>query len=78
MTEKTTDAWQNNAEKLKIDYQKALAYAQGLVDGYMRALLESGVASRNELLAVVREQRTALDGSPIRALYLDEVETFAA
>jgi len=55
-----------------------LAHAQGLVDGYMRALLEAGLATRDELLAVVREQRTALDGPPIREVHHDEVESTVA
>lgn len=54
------------------------AHAQGLVDGYMRALLDGGLATRGELLAVVREQRAALDGPPIREVHLDEVESTVA
>lgn len=38
--------------------------AQGYVDGYMRVLLESGIASQHELLALVAEQRAAVCGPP--------------
>lgn len=55
-----------------------LAHAQGLVDGYMRALMESGMATRDELLAVVREQRAVLDGPATREVHIDEVEHAAA
>ena len=48
-----------------------LAHAQGLVDGYMRALLEGGLATQSELLAVVRNQRAAMDGPPVRVLQPD-------
>lgn len=36
--------------------------AQGYVDGYMRVLLETGMASQHELLALVAEQRAAVSG----------------
>ncbi|MCU0657813.1 MAG: hypothetical protein MUF64_21890 [Polyangiaceae bacterium] len=36
-----------------------LARAHGYVDGYMRALLESGAIPRDELLAVVSQEREA-------------------
>ncbi|HVU02440.1 MAG TPA: hypothetical protein VHE30_11840 [Polyangiaceae bacterium] len=39
-----------------------LARAHGYVDGYMRVLLESGVATRQELLAVVAAERVKSDG----------------
>jgi hypothetical protein len=39
-----------------------LARAHGYVDGYMRALLESGVTDKSELLALVAEEREAVDG----------------
>ena len=39
-----------------------MARAHGYVDGYMRALLESGQADRKELLALVREQREIVNG----------------
>ena len=39
-----------------------LARAHGYVDGYMRALLETQIADKNELLALVAEERTHVDG----------------
>ncbi|HNS97551.1 MAG TPA: hypothetical protein PLJ27_15750 [Polyangiaceae bacterium] len=59
------------------DYTR-LAHAQGVVDGYMQALLDSGLASREELLALVRQQRAVIDGPATRSVYLDEIETTVA
>jgi hypothetical protein len=39
-----------------------LARAHGYVDGYMRVLLESGVATRKELLDLVAAERVRADG----------------
>jgi hypothetical protein len=39
-----------------------LARAHGYVDGYMRVLLEAGIADKQELLALVAEERTIADG----------------
>jgi len=39
-----------------------LARSQGLADGYMRSLIDAGVASERELLALVVEQRRVVDG----------------
>ncbi len=39
-----------------------LARAHGYVDGYMRAIMESGVASKDELLRVVAEERALAHG----------------
>ncbi|HEX4339798.1 MAG TPA: hypothetical protein VH062_28010 [Polyangiaceae bacterium] len=39
-----------------------LARQHGYVDGYMRMLLESGIATRSELLAVVAAERVRTDG----------------
>ncbi|MCC6216038.1 MAG: hypothetical protein IT376_14325 [Polyangiaceae bacterium] len=39
-----------------------LARAHGYVDGYMRVLLEAGIADKRELLAIVAEERTTHDG----------------
>jgi hypothetical protein len=55
-----------------------LAHAQGLVDGYMRALLEGGLATQGELLSVVRDQRAAMDGPPVRELQPDEIDSTVA
>lgn len=39
-----------------------LARAHGYVDGYMRVLLEAGIADKNELLALVAAEREQVDG----------------
>lgn len=39
-----------------------LARAHGYVDGYMRVLLETGIADKQELLALVAEERVRADG----------------
>ena len=48
-----------------------LARAHGYADGYMRALLESGVCDQSELLALVAEVRERTDG-PATALVSSE------
>jgi hypothetical protein len=42
-----------------------LAHAQGVVDGYMRFLLDAKVCTQRELLALVKEQRCAVDGPAV-------------
>lgn len=39
-----------------------LARAHGYVDGYMRVLLETGIATKQELLGIVAEERAMSDG----------------
>jgi hypothetical protein len=39
-----------------------MARAHGYVDGYMRVLLDTGLASKDELLALVAEKRAAIFG----------------
>jgi hypothetical protein len=39
-----------------------LARAHGYIDGYMRVLLETGVADKGELLALVAEERATASG----------------
>ena len=39
-----------------------MARAHGYVDGYMRSLLETGMASKQELLRLVAEQRAEVYG----------------
>ena len=39
-----------------------LARQHGYVDGYMRVLLEAGIATRSELLEVVAAERVRADG----------------
>ncbi len=63
--------------KLRTDggaYAK-LARAHGYVDGYMRVLLEAGIADHKSLLALVAEERRKFDGpatTAVRASSLDE------
>jgi hypothetical protein len=45
-----------------------LARAQGLVDGYMRVLLEAGLADHKALLAIVSEERRGVDGPATSAV----------
>jgi hypothetical protein len=40
-----------------------LARAHGYVDGYMRVLLESGLADQKTLLALVADERRKFDGA---------------
>ncbi len=45
--------------------QPRLARAYGYADGYLRALLDAGLASQKELLELVGHVRTAISGPPI-------------
>ena len=45
-----------------------LARAHGYADGYMRAMLDSGVASQRELLRLVGEQRRRVRGEAVGEL----------
>jgi hypothetical protein len=45
-----------------------LARAHGYVDGYMRALLETGVVSKDELLAIVAAEREQVSGPAMRQI----------
>ncbi len=45
-----------------------LARAHGYVDGYMRAILDLGVATKSELLAVVAAERERFAGPAVRVL----------
>lgn len=49
-----------------------LARAHGYVDGYMRALLETGVVDKEELLSIVASEREQVSGPAMRAL--DDVQ----
>jgi hypothetical protein len=60
----TLRAMVREALKLRSDgatYSR-LARASGLIDGYMRFLLESGTAEARELLAIVAHERARADG----------------
>ena len=54
-----------------------LARAHGYVDGYMRVLLETGVVTRSELLAVVAAERVRADG-PATAEVAPDADEVAA
>jgi len=45
-----------------------LARAHGYVDGYMRALLETGVVTKDELLEIVASERERSSGPAMRPL----------
>ena len=51
-----------------------LVHAQGCADGFMRALVEAGLADHRELLALVREVRAESGGPATREID----ETYAA
>ena len=53
-----------------------LARAHGYVDGYMRALLDLGVASKDDLLEVVNAERERSSGPAMRPI-ADLVEAAA-
>ena len=48
-----------------------LARAHGYVDGYMRVLLETGLADKAELLRLVSDERLRADGPATRILEED-------
>jgi uncharacterized protein YkwD len=55
-----------------------LARANGYVDGYIRVLLETGVADHRALVALVAEERRKFDGPATSALRIDaELEAAA-
>ncbi len=45
-----------------------LARAHGYVDGYMRALLDTGMCTKAELLEVVNAERERASGPALRAM----------
>jgi hypothetical protein len=47
-----------------------LARAHGYVDGYMRAMMESGVISKEELLRIVAQEREHAHGPAVREMSL--------
>ena len=56
-----------------------LARAHGYVDGYMRVLLETGIADSKTLLGLVADERRKFDGPSTREVRLDaDVEVEAA
>jgi hypothetical protein len=55
-----------------------LARAHGYVDGYMRALLDLGAASRSELLGIVASERERVNGPAVRVTDCVEGDEAAA
>jgi hypothetical protein len=45
-----------------------LARAHGYVDGYMRALLDAGTVTKEELLAIVASEREEVSGPAVRTI----------
>jgi hypothetical protein len=54
-----------------------LARAHGYVDGYMRAMLDLGVTTRSELIAVVAAERERFAGPAVRVLDPERDEAIA-
>ena len=54
-----------------------LSRARGCVDGYMRALLDLGVATRSELVELIVAEREHANGPALGTIELDD-PTFAA
>ena len=54
------------------------ARAHGYVDGFMRALLETGVATNGELLAMVAKERERVSGPALGTVGPLEAGSFAA
>ncbi len=48
--------------------QVRLARAHGYVDGFMKALLDSGLATKAELLELVASERERISGPALRTL----------
>lgn len=55
-----------------------LARAHGYVDGYMRALLESGHVTKQELLELVASERASVSGPATRDVALDTASDIIA
>ena len=55
-----------------------LARAHGYVDGYMRALLETGTVTKAELLELVAAEREKASGPAMRVLDLNEESSSAS
>ncbi len=56
-----------------------VARAHGYVDGFMRALLDTGIAGKQELLELVASERQQISGPALRTMaQIDDGETVAA
>jgi hypothetical protein len=60
------------AKSKGVSYQR-LARAHGYVDGYMKALLDAGMATQQELLTMVADERAAVDGPAVRVSAASEI-----
>ncbi len=59
--------------------QSRVARAHGYVDGFMRALLDTGIAAKQELLELVASERQHVSGPALRTMaQIDDAETVAA
>lgn len=58
--------------------EQRLARTRGYVDGYMRALLDSGRATKEELLELVAVERAAVRGPATREIALESASEIAA
>lgn len=59
--------------------QSRVARAHGYVDGFMRALLDTGIAGKQELLELVASERQHVSGPALRTMaQIDDAETVAA
>lgn len=50
-----------------------LAHSQGCVDGYIRALTQSGVVNDRELLQIIADERRGVNGPSTRRVELEEL-----
>jgi hypothetical protein len=48
-----------------------LTHSQGCVDGYMRALTQTGVVNDRELLQIIAEERRGVNGPATRRIELE-------
>lgn len=55
-----------------------LSHVRGCVDGYMRALLDLGIATRTELLALVATERERLHGPAVGTVESSPSDVVAA
>ena len=58
--------------------QSRVARAHGYVDGFMRALLDSGVAGKQELLELVAAERQNVSGPALRTMAQVDDESVVA
>ena len=53
--------------------QSRVARAHGYVDGFMRVLLDTGIASKQELLELVAAERHAISGPALRSVPVSQL-----